>query len=1407
MAALRALHPLHALPEEPGRIVALYGPPAVLGVLLLSVLGALSLVASREDEQRLGREAEEDAHIIARNLSLRLEGTEDLLGVLAAHLGRGQLDQAAFTRMVQGHVDGHAEVRAIQWLDVDDVVRWSTPASPGYGGVGLPLTLQSPLAAVQSARKRGHASWSTPHSPAGGLQVDVFWPVEAGGAPLGTLGGHVDVRRLFEVAVPPQLAESYRVSLLDEDGLTWNVVGEGEGEVSAAAEAELELGGGVGRVRLVPYRDASNPAGMALSLLGVGLTVAMTFVLGSYGRALRRQERARAALAASERRVADLVRSSGDAIFTLGPAGRISDVNPVFERVTGWRREEWIGRDLHEFVHADDVAVLAARLAELPRASGLCEVRVPTRDGALRVLELSIDPRDDGSAAGGAVAVARDVTVRKEFEARLTRELHHSTVLGDLARDLAGSVPPAEAAARVRQAAVELTRSRSGLPTRLDLQRGRLVLADPDGAEPPDAWGPLLTWVRERRQPLVASAPDAGGDLGRHLCVPALYGDELVGAVCVCGADRDYTDDDVLRVRRVAALYATYLERSRARRALLASEQRWRQILDQVADPIYVHDLDGHIQEVNARACAILGYTPAELARMTVFDLDTHATPAEARAAWDGIRPGTTLSLRGQHRRKDGGHVPVEVNIGRAGVDGQLRVAVARDITAHLRTEELLGVIARGLSTTGEGFFRNLVQLLSGLLPVADWVLVGQVLPDGERLRTIAMAQRGQILPDLVYDVKDTPCELTLRDGRHVCPDQACQRFPADPPLQEMGAASYIGIALHDESGKKLGVLAVLSTRPLVDPQLSVSILEIFAARAATELERIRAEAAVRRERSFLQQVIDGVPESILVVAPDHRVLLMNDTARALAPRTDAEGTLTCHQLSHGRGTPCVDGGCPLEEAVRSRRPSTVLHRQTDARGELRFVEVEATPLLDPDGALVGVIETRRDVTDRKRTEDDLREQSRRLSFQATHDRLTGLANRTLLLDRLNEALAKARRVDHRVAVLFVDLDRFKPINDRFGHETGDAMLQVLGRRLRQAVREGDTVARIGGDEFVVVLEGLADASSAANVARKVIDTLSVPVEHGGHELQVGASIGIAVFPTDGADDELLLRAADLAMYEAKLEGGRGFRYHAAQDENDPAAPALAAGIGGALDRDELRLLFQPILDLPSGRIVGAEALVRWHHPVHGVLLPDQFLALAARGGVAPRLGQWILDRALDAMADWTRDGVGPARVTLNLSDAELRDPSLADRVLGALRSRGLRAGSLAVEIAEADLVASDGRARAILDHLADAGVELLLDACGTGAASVETLRRYPLLALKIDRAFLRGLGDDPEDAAVVHGLVRRAHELGIEAVGVGVEREAQRAFLLAAGCLWGQGYLLGEPMGVERMSAALRAR
>lgn len=568
--------------------------------------------------------------------------------------------------------------------------------------------------------------------------------------------------------------------------------------------------------------------------------------------------------------------------------------------------------------------------------------------------------------------------------------------------------------------------------------------------------------------------------------------------------------------------------------------------------------------------------------------------------------------------------------------------------------------------------------------------------------------------------------------------------------------------------------------------------------------ERKRAEDALAQERMMLRTVVDAIPDRIYVKDVEGRYILQNaanlkvrgiDQLENIVGKTvfDIFPPQQARRI-HDEDQAIFNTGEPLIE----REGRTHFGAGGESDGETRWHLTSKVPLRDATGKIYGLVGVSRDITERKQS-------SERLAHLAHYDSVTGLPNRVLLHDRLGQTIAQARRNNWFVGVLFLDLDRFKLVNDTLGHAAGDLLLKQVAMRLTQALRPSDTVGRLSGDEFAVILSELISPQNAGLVAQKLIEVLRMPYDLDGNEVFVTASIGITLYPTDSDNIETLIRDADAAMYGAKSAGRNNYQYYTAEmNQRATEKLRLETGLRHAIERGEFVLHYQPKVDVASGKITGLEALLRWQPPDEGMVSPDQFIPLLEETGLIVPVGDWVTRTACAQIHAWREAGLTPVPVAVNLSARQLKQPGFGATLGRALAEFSVPAELIEIEITESSLMENPEQAIVVLTEIANLGVRLSADDFGTGYSSLSYLKRLPLDALKIDRSFVRDITSDPDDAAITRTVITLAHGLDLKVIAEGVETKEQLAFLGQNQCDEAQGYLFSRPLHVDACTRLL---
>jgi diguanylate cyclase (GGDEF)-like protein/PAS domain S-box-containing protein len=548
---------------------------------------------------------------------------------------------------------------------------------------------------------------------------------------------------------------------------------------------------------------------------------------------------------------------------------------------------------------------------------------------------------------------------------------------------------------------------------------------------------------------------------------------------------------------------------------------------------------------------------------------------------------------------------------------------------------------------------------------------------------------------------------------------------------------------------------------------------------------------------------VDGKASYVQVVAVPRkdesgRVVSLFGTLQDISERKQAE--LSLHSMAQQQRLTAILGRFALAatslDKVYAKAESTISQGLNLEYSNVPPPEANATMLgkFSPDdvGFLHGVANILCAATERQQTNEQL-------SHMALHDSLTGLPNRQLLTERVNLALSYARRHDQQVALLFLDIDRFKHVNDVFGHALGDEILREVAKRLAACVRPEDTVSRQGGDEFIVALTEVRDEQNAAVVADKLLTVITAPFVLQDIEIILGMSIGIACFPRDGEGAGTLLRNADTAMYVAKELGRNRYQFYA-PEMNVRALDRLTleSDLRRAIKRDELYLMYQPQLSLVNGDVLGLEALVRWRHPSRGLIFPGQFIPIAEDCGLIIPIGNWVLESACSQHACWVSQGLTKGALAVNISAHQFRQADFCDRISEVLSRTGLKPGLLELEVTEGVVMQGIDQVLDKLNRLRELGVTLAIDDFGTGYSSLNYLKRFPLHRLKIDQSFIRGLPADQESGAIARAIIQMGHSLGLEILAEGVETTAEEKHLKALGCDAGQGFLYSRPLSAD---------
>ncbi len=808
----------------------------------------------------------------------------------------------------------------------------------------------------------------------------------------------------------------------------------------------------------------------------------------------------------------------------------------------------------------------------------------------------------------------------------------------------------------------------------------------------------------------------------------------------------------------VAVVYVAsdFTERKRAEGALRDSEHRYRTLFEMNPLPMWVYDYDSlRFTDVNDAAVKHYGYSRTEFLRMTIREI---RPPEDIEKMEEALV--TATGRRGpshfRHLKKDGSVIDAEITSFEFVSGGRRsRLVIAQDVTARMRAEDEL--------RRSEERYRELFENANDIVFTHDLNgIVTSMNLAGER---VSGYSRDEIVGTAIRD-------LAVPEHRDRAVDALGKKLRGEI------SQTFYEVEMRSKDGRRIPL--ELSTRLIYRDGKPVGVQGI----GRDVSDRKASEA---RYRLLFERNLAGVYRS----TPDGTILDCNDACARIFGYESREEFLGANANDFYFDDRERER---IVQMLREQRQSTNLELRLRRRDGATVWVLENVTLRDED-VMEGTII---DITDRKHAQEQV-------EYQAYHDSLTGLPNRLLFRDRISIALAHAKRTGRLSAVMFLDLDQFKLVNDTLGHTVGDRLLQAIGARLVNCVRAEDTVARMGGDEFTVLLADVADRRSTILVAQKILEAVRHPVTIDENELFVTTSIGISVFPDEGTDAEALLKNADRAMYRAKDLGRDNYQFASAAEAR-PAETRLAVerALHRALERDELVVHYHPMVEIATGRVVGAEALLRWNHPEKGLIQPEEFIPVAEETQLIVPIGAWVLRTAITQMKAWHDAGHAWLRIAVNLSPRQFQDRELAVSIEKILADTGFPPQCLDLEITESTAMQNADLTLAILTRLKEMGIRISIDDFGTGYSSLSYLKRFPIDTVKIDQDFVRDL--TPDDAAIITAVISMARALNLRVIAEGVETEEQLAFLRREQCGEMQGFLYSQPLSAADFEQVLGA-
>lgn len=1113
-------------------------------------------------------------------------------------------------------------------------------------------------------------------------------------------------------------------------------------------------------------------------------------------------------LRASEGRINRIVASLGEAIWSLSlPERRLTYLSPAAGTVFGPRADRLYddADPWRALAHPDDIVLIddfEIRLAETGSADVEFRIR-PGGDGTRWIRQRAWLIKDESGQPLRVDGIASDVTLRRGAEVELRR--------------LSGAVEQTRTSVMITDPQGVIEYVNSGFSELTGFQPEETVGQTPrllkSGLNDPGLYESLWHTVKEGRI-------WSGEILNRNKNGELFWVHEVVSPV----RDRDG------RITHYVAMKQDITDRKRTERALADTESLFRTALDSVPDLFTIYGPDRSIWFANERMLSLSGLTLEDVAGRRDEDI---FPPPHAEAYLPALRrameSGSPQSVECTLEYPTAGRIALAMDF--IPVFDAQRVlsqvlCVARDVTQHAEHKKSLDRMNRTLRVLSDcsqalvhasDESELLDSVCSTMVNVGgyDLVWVGLAVNDAARtVRPAMQAGHRRPHPDLVTATwgQDPlglgPTGTAIRTGQPaLCRDIASDASlaPWQGAAAEHSLRSCAAIPMV-HAGETIGSLTIYASEARLFDAREMELLKELADDVTFGIMTRRAAAAGKQAEDLLRlrdRVIESSSNGILIndlTRPNNPIIYVNPAFERMTGYTAKEVTGRNPRFLI-RADRDQAGLERIRIALREKCEGRAILRSYHKDGTMFWVELSMSPVTNDAGEATHFVTILNDVTERQLYQEEL-------EHQAYHDALTGLANRNLLPDRIRQSILHAHRSNQTVAVLLLDLDHFKLVNDSLGHAVGDSLLVSVAERLTAAVREVDTVARIGGDEFVVVLADAEREEHITTATQRVMDAVVEPLVIKGKEFYVTASIGVSVYPRDGQDAETLLKNADVAMYRAKEHGRNNYQFYTPEmNARLTERINMVSGLRRALKRNEFRLYFQPLVEVRSGQVTAVEVLTHWHHPQRGVVSPSVFIPVTEETGLIRPLGEWVLRGACEQARQWQDMGFPGIVVAVNLSANQFRQKNLTELVERALNATGLDPGSLELELTESVVMHNVDEVLSTLRDLKSIGVNISLDDFGTGYSSLSYLKRFPIDKLKIDRTFVRDIITNPEDAAIARAVIAMAHSLDMRVVAEGVETAEQLDFLRANHCDMFQGFFYARPLSANESTDLLRSQ